>query len=115
MGEWTTIAVALHAQQHKITFHNVLDLEPVLRWSAAIAAGGSLRHDAFNTMLHCGGKEGLAITFEMLAVADRQTRLDDTRELGATLDQRACSQVFAIQVDQIEGIEHKPLRLKPDC
>jgi hypothetical protein len=42
MGKWSTLAVALKSEQDKLALHDIFDLEPVLRWSAPVAARSSL-------------------------------------------------------------------------
>src|SRR5437763_7516312 len=50
----------------------------------------------------------------MLAVAERETRLNDLRQLRSALDQRSPSHFHAVEVEKIEGEEHQPLRIMLD-
>ena len=79
-----------------------LDLQPLARASADVAAVGALGDDALQPLL--GGRlvERLAATFHVLAGADHAARRQQQREAGLALRQGDVAQVVPVEREGVE-------------
>ena len=84
--------------------------------SAAIPAGCPLGHDALEPELGRGLKEPGAVALDMIAELDRAAgiRLDQPPEERPPFHERPSPQILAIEVQEIEGKEHQPVRRRVD-
>jgi hypothetical protein len=85
----------------------VLYLEPIPRRTRPIGRGQPLRHDALESHLAGMLKERRAVLIGMFAEHDSEASLSDQlRQPLLAIHERQRPQVLAIELEQVEGIEH---------
>jgi hypothetical protein len=107
------LGLALHRRRFR-----VLELEPVLRTTGAVARPEPLRHDAFEAHLAGVPEYALAIVGEVLVQTQpRKAPTQQARERRLACLQRLAPQVLAIELEEVEGVEEDMLarRLAPRC
>ncbi len=87
----------------------VLDLEPVRDPTRAIARAEPLGHDAFAAKFASVFEHDVAVAFIEFVEHDTGMRAaHQLRQLGLALFDGRSSQILAIQLDEIEGAQHRP-------
>jgi hypothetical protein len=83
----------------------VLDLDPRLAPAGTVGQVPPLRDDAFKPELAGVLENGRAIAVEMLREANPVAVREQLSELALAQFKRRGPQIFAVQLDQVEGIE----------
>src|SRR4029077_15008258 len=72
-------------------------------------------HDALKRSLSAGFEQGVAITIELIAKLNAALLLDSYQlfQHSSTLCERLLTEVFAVEMKQVEGVEDDAVRLPP--